>query len=402
MQFPQANQRRRRVLADDLSAADGVAPRAAVPPPSRSHRRNDGYAPAAKLEQQRRIIDFVPGSHLAFGLWFAAGVSVIGLLAAGHIWLPAIASRLSAQAARSLELRASGSLSSWVAALWLGMAGAMSALIYSIRRHKLDDYRGRYRWWLFGAVAWFVMSVDATCGIHQLFAATMVRMTSYMGAGGGAGWWLMCWGALLCGLSVRLAWEMRVCRPAMTAYLAAIGLWICGVAIQTTDIRLGAAGNVLPSEVTKLLGHLSLLLGLSIYARHVILHAQGLLPSRKRRGRKEKPASATGSKSKTDLQPHVAPAIAPEQAQANSDADEPAGLRTRRDPPAATPPAAHFAASLEVKSKQSSDDRSDDPDLDANAEPDGETDDNSDQDRKLSKAERKRLRKQKARDEQGW
>ena len=37
-----------------------------------------------------------------------------------------------------------------MATLWLGAAGAMSLLIYSIRRHKLDDYRGRYRWWLVG------------------------------------------------------------------------------------------------------------------------------------------------------------------------------------------------------------------------------------------------------------
>jgi hypothetical protein len=397
MQFPQANQRRRRVLADDLSAGDDAASRTAVPPPSRSHRRIDGYAPGAKPEQQRRVIDLVPGSHLAFGLWFAAGLTVIAALAAGHVWLSAIASRLSAEAAASLELGAGGSLSGWVASLWLGLAGATCALIYSIRRHKLDDYRGRYRWWLFGSIAWFVMSVDATCGIHQLFAATMIRLTGCTGPGGGVTWWLGFWGLVVCALSVRLAWEMRVCRPAMTAYLSAIVFWTCGIVIQLTGVRLGAASNALPAEVAKLLGHLSLLLGVSMYARHVILHAQGLLPSRKRRpnANKEKQATAAPSKTRTDLQPHVdLRAMASDPAENDEPESEPPSAsntsNSRRDVRPTPLPT--------TQTEQDEQDSGDGRDIESNSEPESDGGDN----RKLSKAERKRLRKLKAQHEQGW
>ena len=103
MPFLQANQRRRRVLADDLSSGDD-ATRPTISPPSRTHRRIDGYAPGAKPEQQRRVIDLLPASRLAFGLWFAAGLAVIGGLTAGQVWLPAIAARISAEAAASLEM----------------------------------------------------------------------------------------------------------------------------------------------------------------------------------------------------------------------------------------------------------------------------------------------------------
>jgi hypothetical protein len=392
MQFLQANPRRRRVLADDLSTGDDAT--TAISPPSRSHRRIDGYAPEAKPEQQRRIIDLIPSSHLSLGLWFAAGLAVIGGLAAGQAWLPAIAGRLSAQAATCLELGASGSLNGWIASLWLGLAGATSALIYSIRRHKLDDYRGRYRWWFVGAVTWSVMSVDATCGIHQLFAATMVHLTGYTGPGGGAAWWMGCWGALLCAVSVRLAWEMRVCRPATTAYLSALALWICGIVIEMTGIRLGTTSSVLPVEIAKLLGHLSLLLGLSIYARHVILHAQGLLPARKRRSSKEKPAAPSANKTRTDLQPHVALRPSPIEPAEDTERVEQSAPLSRRDGHAGMPP----VDDTEREERRSGDTSAGGRDSDADAE----SEEGSDQNRKLSKAERKRLRKLRAKEEQGW
>jgi hypothetical protein len=391
MPFLQANQRRRRVLADDLSAGDD-ATRPTISPPSRTHRRIDGYAPGAKPEQQRRVIDLLPESRLAFGLWFAAGLAAIGGLTAGQVWLPAIAARISAQATASLELGTRGSLSGWVASLWLGLAGAMSLLIYSIRRHKLDDYRGRYRWWLVGAAAWFVMSVDATCGIHQLFAATMIHLTGYTGPGGGVLWWLGLSGVVLCGLSVRIAWEMRVCRPAVSAYLSALGFWTIGLAIQMSGVNLGSLGNVLPAEIARLLGHLSLLLGLSIYARHVILHAQGLLPARKRKAAKEKPAreAKTAATANANSAATASPIQSPVPAKTKTDLHPHISL---------SPPRQARVEDEDTESDEESSSRETDSGRGGN---DNTASDDDGQNRKLSKAERKRLRKLKAQEEQGW
>ena len=403
MQFFQANPRRRRVLADDLAAGDAAAVRTVISPHPRSHRRIDGYAPGAKPEQQRRISEFVPNTRLAFGLWFAAGVTVIGCLAAGQIWLPAITSRISTQAAVSLELGATGSLASWIASLWLGLAGVLSLLIYSIRRHKLDDYRGRYRWWIVGGT--YCACNERRCdeafinssprrwfmpyGIRRAERQRMPRGGWDVGA------------SCFAHVSARLAWEMRVCRPAMTAYLSAVALWICGLLIQITGVRLGLATSGLPAEIAKLLGHLSLLLGLSIYARHVILHAQGLLPTRKRRNAKEKPVSPVSSKARTDLQPHV---MASSQTRVTD--------KVRRRPKKKSELCRHISIATRIArtatavqqateneqdeqaSEASVDDRDSDPNLDS--------DQDGGQNGKLSKAERKRLRKLKAQDEQGW
>ena len=161
------------------------------------------------------------------------------------------------------------------------------------------------------------------------------RMRPAMSVRRAAIWWLGCWGILLGGLSARLAWEMRICRPAMWVYLSAIGLWAIGVLIETTGVRLGTLGAVLPAEVANLLGDLLLLFGLGVYARHVILHAQGLLPTKKRRG-KEKPgrdakSPATGAvqtagigNRHTGLQPHAAfQPVDDEEAEGREPEDEP-------------------------------------------------------------------------------
>lgn len=394
MQLSHANQRRRRVLTDESSASGDASSRPIVAPPSRSHRRIDGYAPGAKLVQQRRLIDLLPNTWLAAGLWLAAGVFAIAALAAGQIWLPAIASRISAAAAVSLDVESRGSLASWLASLWLLAAAIISFQIYSIRRHKLDDYRGRYRWWLLGAAAWFVMSIDATSGIHELFAAIMVHFTGYAGAGGGRIWWLGGSALVLTVLSARLAWEMRVCRLAMWSYLSALALWTIGILVQITGLRLGSLPSELPAEVVKLLGHLSLLFGLGVYARHVILHAQGLLPTRKRRGGKDKPAAAP-AKVKTDLQPHISLPL-PSADAAETENPEERSVPSDRPSAAVKPsPQERYAALVQETSDISADDERE---VDSDADPTDQSGDN----RKLSKAERKRLRKQRAREEQGW
>jgi hypothetical protein len=186
----------------------------------------------------------------------------------------------------------------------------------------------------------------------------------------------------------------------MWTYLSTLGLWAVGIAIETTGVRIGSAGNVLPAAVAKLLGDLSLLFALGVYARHVILHAQGLLPTCKRRRAKEKPArnsktvsptaaeanaeeTAAAGKPRTDLQPHIPFRSAsddPEEDSQTETDDGPSQTMRQIDE------AASHASSEQRRRIDSAHD----------AVP------SDDSHGKLSKAERKRLRKLKAQEEQGW
>ncbi len=372
MQFPRPHQRverRRRALAEELASSDegALAARSATPPRS---RRAEVYAPGAKPEHQRRVIDLVPHSYLVIGLWFLAGLTTIAGLAAGHVWQGELAERISAAGSAPLELGSRGSLASWFASVTLGMCSLVSLLIYAIRRHKLDDYRGRYRWWLVAAVTWMAMSIDATAGVHQLISSAIVRLGGQVGPLNETTLWLAGCGLILAAMSIRLLWDMRRCRAASLIYLIAIAAWGAGIAIELTGIRVGTFGSALPAEVGKLLGHLLLLLGLGLYARHVILHAQGMLPG----GKQAKAKAKRDAKAAAGAAANVAKIDA-----AHSTSGQP---RTDLQPHIPTAPAKHGAA------KPDSDD-------DDSAYDDDEDDDYN-SGRTIDKAERKRLRRLKA------
>ena len=148
---------------------------------------------------------------------------------------------------------------------------------------------------------------------------------------------------------------------------------------MNTDFR-GTESLPLRSISSRLqLGHLIilLLLGLTLYARHVILHAQGLLPARETRpakqiGRKSAKGAANSAVAKIDSAHDSTPRrsdLTPSSSQGGT-------------------PHSHL----------SSDSDSSDSDYDESSDYD---DEDNVRGRKLTKAERKRLRKQKA-EERGW
>ena len=317
------------------------------------------------------MIDLIPKGYVTIGLLFLCGLAAIAGLAAAHVYLPEIAV-WAKEGSAALELGSRGSLASWLSSLFLGLAGMASLLIYSIRRHKLDDYRGHYRWWWVAGLAWLVMSIDATAGIHDLFSVTMTRLTGHAAPAGGQIWWIGCWGLLLAATTVRLLLDMRQCRSALLMTVLALALWSAGVAFQLNALQMGGVPIGLAAETLKLTGHLMLLLGVTLYARHVVLHAQGLLPTRNQKPRKER--------TKKEAKPAVsAQAAKLEESQKTSPSmNKPHGSGNS---PVPTP---HVSFAASTADPDLGDDLSDDDD------------DSDTRNRKLTKAERKRLRKQKS------
>ncbi|HKD37191.1 MAG TPA: hypothetical protein VKB78_10330, partial [Pirellulales bacterium] len=349
-------------------------------------RKAEPYTAGGKPQNHRRISDLVPRSYVAIGFFFLAGLTAIAGLAAAHLYLPELAAWGTKEGTAAFELGSRGSLASCLGSVWLALAGLGSLLVYSIRRHKVDDYRGHYRWWFIAGLAWLVMSLDAITGLHELFRAAMTRLSGYSAPAAGHAWWIGAWGLLLAATFVRLLLDMRACRMALLTIALAPAAWCGGLAVQLSGKSLTNISPTLVAETLKLSGHFLLLLGVVLYARHVILHAQGLLPSRDAKRRKErakKEAAEPASKSPV------------------------AGSGTRIDPPHnpvgvgnkhahPTTGGTTMTPHSQVSSQQSGSYREDD-----DSDYDDDDDDIGGRNRKLSKAERKRLRKQKA-EERGW
>jgi hypothetical protein len=367
--FPGRNGRRRRVLNEEvLSASGSRSPFRAVTEESAKHQPLR-YSEAAGVENHPQVTDFVPRRYRTIVLLVITGAASTMGLAGLHYAAPVLATATGVPEMPPFDLASTGSLAAWVAAVVLLVASALCLLVYSIRRHRIDDYRGRYRIWLAASAACLILSANSVAGLHHVLAYTMSHVTGWAALRAGAVWWLAIAGLPIAWLIFRTLRDVMECRLAATFWVAAIS---CYVAAGACYLGVGRAfGTQIESmidAVLALVGHWLLLAAVVSYARYVVLDAQGLIPVRGRSnqtrkvktGPQQKSGAARPSLSAgSDPQKHVSQAPRVESTASNN-----AWIDGSRPEP--------------VRYEDESDD------------------DVSGGSRKLSKADRKRLRKLKA------
>ncbi|RIK72666.1 MAG: hypothetical protein DCC68_26130 [Planctomycetota bacterium] len=294
----QSNERRRRVRSDESIAAS-VAMRSMAPSEERSarSRRSRRYAEAGRPERQPRLVDVVPTRRLWQNVVAASGFAVVSLLLAGH-WATRRPERaISAEVARAFDTLAGDSLAGWVRSAMLAAAAVGAVLVYVVRRHRTDDYRGGYRIWIWAAAWMLAMSVDSVAGLRDALRAGGAAEFRWTGPAGGFLWWAMpCLLAALT-IGVRLVLDMRECRTSTVWFGLATAVWAAGEAL-----RLGGGAIAGPLAAGLAVGGCSLAaawclaMSMSWHARHVVLDASGLLRSRKKK-KKTKTAESVQAES---------------------------------------------------------------------------------------------------------
>ena len=183
-------------------------------------------------------------------------------------------------AATALDLNLKGSLGNWYSTLSLLAAAAAAMIVYSVRRHRIDDYQGRYRIWLWAAGCWFLLATDQAASLREGFRELMIGLTGSRLLGCGDIWWASLYTLLLGSVGSRLMIDMRPNWPAM-ASLALAGI-VAGLA---TAMRLGwtwlepGKHEVMLRAGVEMGGSLLVLATMGLQARHVIFDAEGLLPT---------------------------------------------------------------------------------------------------------------------------
>ena len=234
------------------------------------------------MDDQPRLIDLIPMRLSTFAIIFLAGASVVAGLETLYVWMPQLAAMTSDGRVAAFDLDGEGSLAVWFSSMTLALAGAAALVVYSIRRHRIDDYRGHYRIWLWAALCWTVLSVDETASLHEGFKELMSHATGTRVLGDGSIWWVAVYFFVLAAVGTRLFVDMRECWLSCAALLATAACYVLAVATQLGLLlpELGARG-VMVEEGAEMIGNLMLLLAMSLHARHVILDAEGLLSQRK-------------------------------------------------------------------------------------------------------------------------
>jgi hypothetical protein len=275
----QRDDRRRRLLTDELANPTDW-PTCAASSEDSPQQRSEHYGDAGFLERQLRLLDLVPRRVLSLVFLIGAGVVIVVGLEAAYVWM---LDRVAASHASvvALDLAVKGSLACWFSSLTLLAASAVAVLVYCVRRHRIDDYQGRYRIWLWAATCWFLLATDQAASLREAFRDLMVSLTGTNLVGDGTLWWVSCYALVLGAVGSRLLVDMR-------CYALSAGVLV-GAALLHVLALGGRWGYILPQggrwEVmsiagVELAGNLMLLAAMTLYARFVVLDAEGLWPRR--------------------------------------------------------------------------------------------------------------------------
>ncbi len=255
----------------------------------------------------------------------------------------------------------------------LFLASIFCAIVYSIRRHRIDDIRGRYRIWAAAALACLVLSANSVAGMHAVLADVLKSVTGWSALRDGAVWWMAVAGLPLSWILVRALVDIRECRVGVVLLLTAS---VCYAISVANFLGYGFAGDARTAPILVaaplLFGHWLMFAAIVSYARFVVLDAQGLVTLRR-------PATVKRSTKAASARP----ANRSTTQSVSSDDSSPLASFVRRAAQSGKQPA---ESSQWVDGSRHERDRYNDDD----------EDDATDGDRKLSKSDRKRLRKLKA------
>lgn len=386
--------RRRRVLTEEVM---GTHCESEVPKRKRGRGTTASGAPPyppGTLRQVPSVADLLPRRYLTVGLWFVAmGGIAAGIVAAGHV-LPGSSVPLAGASANVLKTTGPGTLASWYGSTLLLLAAGVSLAIFSLRRHKTDDFKGRYRIWIWAAMTWLVMSINAVARVHLVVSDLAVSLTGWSGWLGPAFWWVLPAALAVGFIFLRLVVEMRSSRLAVFALLLTGG---CSAGALAAHLEALPAQTAIPAGLVQptltLAAHVLLLTSLGLYARRVVLEASGKLAA-------STPRKKDSSEGKTK---HTRRSQAEENSAASEKSSKSGRRRHRVDPAHRSSSDDRNNGSAPTTRKRKQNNKQQEPatewvdgsEPEANAYAD---DAPGGRERRLSKAERKRLRKQRSRE----
>jgi hypothetical protein len=290
----------------------------------------------------------------------------------------------------ALDATERGSVAAWFSSLVLAAGAGLALATFSVRRHRVDDYRGSYRVWLWMAATLAWASLDATSGIHAALGLVLARLAGQSPtvaaplAAATTISWLALYGLAFGTLAIRLAIEVWNSIPSLTALAIAVLAYF--LAALGTLGMLPASGPLVASVVHSTLllaGHVALVSAILLFARHVYLDATGRLKVPLDPERKPK-KQRTRLKVVKDDKPEPTESKTPPATKAAVAAS--GGVKFQASPPSSGPLAGKMAAKSAASAGFD-----DDEDEDADDGGDGE---------RLSRAERRRLKKLARRDGQ--
>ncbi len=388
MESKRSDNRRRRVLYDE-AVQNASAPLAGASGDAAQSKRRRSNNYVARRSQQLKTSDLIPIRWLTYGLIAAGSLATIGILNALQ-WIASIPGDVIDPFTRqAFSLTGPNSIASWCSAVGFILASLFGLQIFAMRRHRRDDYRGTYRVWLVLCSIFVIASLQCIVPLERIGAtllAKTIRSPVFVpGEFGIVGLKL----AFLAAVFVRMVIEIRHSRSATCLLVVTFLTFAFAAALEVPIVAQALVPDAhYITDNLFLFGCFALLNSVIAYSRYVSLDVQGRLArrlnrSRKRSGRKGNQRDRRRTAAATSRQ--TSP-VDDESEEKWSDSEE-----GSTSAPPSTSNARDNQKSSPLKSKMDAmkSNREDEDDESWEDEGDSESSSNS----RLSKAERRRLKK---------
>jgi hypothetical protein len=266
--------RLRRVLNEDLSSSTTVYSGTEV---DRTPGDTPRYGAGANIENHPQVTDYIPRRFRITALILGSGAALGAIAEIIAHSAESLGPRLGI-VPTELTLALSDRLVGWTIAAMLILTAAYGRIVFLLKRHRLDDLRGRYRvWWQAGLLA-VALSACFVTSAHTLFAKAAGHLTNLHPMASDTLWWLLPVALVGGWVMSRLIRDAAECRLALTSFslsgVAFIAAAACAAGWSPADSQLGAESL---TRTLPLVGSLLALAGTLLTARYVVLDVQGLI-----------------------------------------------------------------------------------------------------------------------------
>jgi len=191
-------------------------------------------------------------------------------------------------AADCLDPRGVASLQGWLAQVCLVVAAGVALVVRQMRRHRRDDYKGRFRAWGWLAALFMVASCAGALPVGRLVSAALADATGLMPGPGGIGWWI---GLASLAFAVIAPWAvLPLHERAATASWLVLALVAWGAAAAAAWLGAGRDEILIAGQSAWCLGAALAAVAMLAAARSVIREIRGLCTAPAARKAGGKPA----------------------------------------------------------------------------------------------------------------
>ena len=274
-------------------------------------RRLADYSPEALPERQPALATLLPtglgGLALAAAGLLSLAAAAVGVgvweSVAGTMVFGRGTGRFAATLAavrQALDLHSLLSLGGWLAEMCLVVATAAALVVRLMRRHRRDDFRGRYRAWGWLASLFLITACAGQMPLGAIVSAFLSDATGITLGPAGIGWWVLAAGLLY--VTVGLWAVLPLHERAATGiwFSLCLATWAATAACQW--IGAGRETHLVIGNACWITGAVLAAVAMLAAARSVIREVRGL-PARKEPRRETAATGVSQASRRASLEP---------------------------------------------------------------------------------------------------